>query len=102
MTLLTKTILSSAASVALGIALVSAAPAPASAGDDPKCRVTDPDAKWLTKEEVASRLKAQGFEVRRIGTDDGCLEMKGKKNGQRVEVYIHPTTGEIVNIKRDD
>lgn len=104
MTLRTKTLLSSAAGLALGLAMMAAAPAPAAASDDDgRCRVTDPNATWLTKEEVAARLKDQGFDVRRMDTEDGCLEMKGmNKDGKRVEVYVHPVSGEIVNIKRDD
>jgi hypothetical protein len=45
-------------------------------------------------------LEAQGYQVKKLGEEDGCVEMKGfDKDQKRVEVYIHPVSGEIVKIK---
>ena len=52
----------------------------------------------LTDTELRTKLEAAGYtEVRSLGHEGGCVEAKGlDKNGKRFEVYLHPTTGEIV------
>lgn len=54
--------------------------------------------KPLSDEAIRTRLIAGGFtQVRSIEREDGCVEAKGlDKDGKRFEVYLHPTTGEIV------
>ncbi|SOD95449.1 PepSY domain-containing protein [Caenispirillum bisanense] len=53
-----------------------------------------------TMEEVAAMLEGQGYDVRKMDTEDGCIEMKGMdKDGKRVEVYVHPVTAEVVKVK---
>lgn len=52
----------------------------------------------LSDAELRSRLEAAGYkEVRSLGHEDGCVEAKGMKDGKRFEVYLHPTTGEIIS-----
>lgn len=51
----------------------------------------------LSEAELRSKLEAAGYaQVRSLGHEDGCVEAKGMKDGKRFEVYLHPTTGEIV------
>ena len=53
-----------------------------------------------SKDEIKSMLESQGYQVKKLGEEDGCVEMKGfDKDQKRVEVYIHPVSGEIVKIK---
>lgn len=53
-----------------------------------------------SKDEIKSMLEAQGYQVKKLGEEDGCVEMKGfDRDQKRVEVYIHPVSGEIVKIK---
>lgn len=53
----------------------------------------------LSDTELRSKLEAAGYsQVRSIGHEGGCVEAKGlDKDGKRFEVYLHPTTGEIVS-----
>tara|TARA_R110002072_G_scaffold63634_3_gene158101 strand:- start:125 stop:427 length:303 start_codon:yes stop_codon:yes gene_type:complete len=52
-------------------------------------------AKWLTEEAMTKKLTAQGWQVRFMKEDGGCWEVYGTTpDGQRVEAYFHPATGE--------
>jgi hypothetical protein len=62
------------------------------------CQPMSGEAK--TKDEIKSMLEAQGYQVKKLGEEDGCVEMKGfDRDQKRVEVYIHPVSGKIVKIK---
>jgi hypothetical protein len=62
------------------------------------CQPMSGEAK--SKDEIRSMLEAQGYQVKKMGEEDGCIEMKGFDRDQmRVEVYVHPVSGEIVKIK---
>ena len=53
-----------------------------------------------SQDEIKSMLEAQGYQVKKLGAEDGCVEMKGfDRDQKRVEVYVHPVSGEIVRIK---
>ncbi|CCG41151.1 PepSY domain-containing protein [Magnetospirillum molischianum] len=70
--------------------------APAFAAD--LCKPADGPAK--PESEIRAMLEGQGYQIRKIATEDGCIEMKGTdKAGKRAEVYVHPVTGEIVKVK---
>jgi len=76
--------------VSLGVA------APAFAAD--VCKPIDGPAK--PESEIRAMLEGQGYQIRKIATEDGCVEMKGTdKDGKRVEIYINPVSGEIVKVK---
>lgn len=48
---------------------------------------------WKSKQELETRMKAEGWKVRRIKIDGGCYEAYGTTpEGQRVEAYFHPVT----------
>jgi hypothetical protein len=53
----------------------------------------------LSDGELRGKLEAAGYtQVRSLGHEDGCVEAKGiDKDGKRFEVYLHPTTGDIVS-----
>ncbi|KJS40042.1 MAG: hypothetical protein VR70_06580 [Rhodospirillaceae bacterium BRH_c57] len=56
-----------------------------------------------TQDDIAAMLKGQGYDVRKMDTEHGCIEMKGMdKDGKRVEVYVHPVTAEVVKIKTQE
>jgi hypothetical protein len=62
------------------------------------CQATSGEPK--SKEEIKAMLESQGYQVKKLGEEDGCIEMKGfDKDQRRVEVYVHPVSGEIVKIK---
>jgi hypothetical protein len=70
-------------------------------GDDDECRV--PMANWQPREAVQQMAEAQGWTVRRIKTDDGCYEIKGRDaSGREIEVKVDPATLAIVEFEYDD
>lgn len=59
-----------------------------------ECEPTD-RAAWLTQAALTEQLEAKGWAVRRMKPDGGCWEVYGTTpEGQRVEGYFHPITGE--------
>ena len=78
------------ASMALGASLVAMAPAHATG-----LATCDSGARsgWQDQAKLEQKLKAQGWQVRRIKEDGGCYEVYGlDKEGKRVEAYFHPLT----------
>jgi len=68
-------------------------------GDD--CRV--PMADWQPRDAVQQMAEAQGWIVRRIKTDDGCYEIKGRDaTGREIEVKVDPATLAIVVFEYED
>lgn len=58
-----------------------------------------PEDKWMSAEAVTAHATAKGFEVRKVKKEDGCWEIKGTKDGKRVEAYFDPVSGELVKTK---
>ncbi len=88
--------------IAFGSLLALAGAAGASAAElSQLCAAKDPAAPKVSEEQVRQTLAQSGYtNVRGIGTEDGCIEAKGTdSNGKRFEVYLHPTTGEIVKTR---
>jgi hypothetical protein len=55
--------------------------------------------QWLSKEQITEKVKAMGYEVRKLAEEDGCWEVKGMKDGKRVEAYFDPVSAELVKSK---
>jgi hypothetical protein len=53
-------------------------------------------AAWMSKEDITTKVTAMGYEVRKVAEEDGCWEVKGMKDGKRVEDYFDPVTAELV------
>ena len=69
--------------------------------DDDDCRV--PMVDWQPREAVQAMAEAQGWTVRRIKTDDGCYEIKGRDpTGREIEVKVDPATLAIVEVEHED
>lgn len=85
------------ASLLATVALGSAARAESehSCGDAPKD-------KWMTEDALKAKAVAMGFEVRQIKVEDGCYEVYGIKDGNKVEALFNPETGEQVGAEGDD
>lgn len=58
-----------------------------------------PQSEWMTKEAVTELATKMGYEIAGVKQEDGCWEIKGKKDGKRVEDYFDPVTGEVVESK---
>lgn len=80
----------------LGLSVLAAAPALARADWDGGQRLNVPRDQWLAPAEIADKLSGQGYKVHEIESDDGAYEVEMTKNGTRMEVYVHPATGEIL------
>jgi hypothetical protein len=85
---------------ALVVAAFAAAPVhTASATGLATCDSGSPDT-WQPQEKLSAMLKAKGWEVRNIKVDGGCYEVYAlDEKGERVEVYFHPVTLELVPTK---
>jgi hypothetical protein len=59
------------------------------------CKTVD-KAQWMSKDEITAKVTALGYEVRKVQEEDGCWEVKGMKDGQRVEAYFDPVSAELV------
>lgn len=69
--------------------------------DDDDCTV--PMTDWQPRDAVQKMAEAQGWVVRRIKTDDGCYEIKGRDaNGREIEVKVDPGSLAIVDIEYED
>jgi hypothetical protein len=56
-----------------------------------------PAAEWLSMDEVAKKLKEQGYTVRRIEASHGCYEVKvTDSKGVWLEMYVDPATAEVI------
>ncbi len=68
---------------------------------DGDCRVPMED--WQPREAVQKMAEAEGWTVRRIKTDDGCYEIKGRDaKGREIEVKVDPATLEMVEFEYDE
>ena len=69
----------------------------------PQC-TKEPRNKWLTAEQMTKKFQAQGFkdDVKKLHVSKGqCWEIYGTdKTGQKVEVYFHPISGEIMELNK--
>lgn len=54
-----------------------------------------------TEQTIRERLTAQGYEVRKIKTEDGMYEAYVVKDGKRAELYLNKDL-EVVREKTDD
>jgi len=52
-------------------------------------------------EEIRAMLTEQGYDVRRVKSEDGMYEAYAMKNGQRMEIYVNDDL-EIVRTEIDD
>ena len=85
----------------LGItALLAFAPA---LGWAQECVVNAGETEMSAEEAKAIMVEAGYTDIRKVEKEYGCLEGKGFTDDQkRLEVYVHPVSGEIVEVKIED
>jgi hypothetical protein len=72
--------------------LLASASLAALAHGDVKCPAV-PKAEWRPPAELAAKLKAEGWVIRRMEATPTCYEVYAKDpQGQRVEAFFHPKT----------
>lgn len=73
--------------------------APALAGQ----RCSAPMAEWKPREALVEKLRADGWTIRRIKTDDGCYKVRAvDAEGRHVRAKFDPATLERVARDGDD
>lgn len=87
-------------SVFAGVVSVVMFSGAASAGPKPHC--TDkPRNEWLTVAEISTKAEALGYKIHEIEREGSCYELEGyDKNGAKIEILLHPITGETVPYKK--
>ena len=84
-----------ASSVTLAVAAFALALPAAATGDDVKCGNTS--GEWMSTDAAEAKVAEMGYEVRRVKSEDSCYEVYAVgKDGQMVEIYMNPVTGDIV------
>lgn len=64
----------------------------ASAHGDVKC-TTKPQSEWKSHDELAKKLKSEGWQIRRMEATKSCYEVYAKDpKGKRVEAFFDPVT----------
>lgn len=60
-----------------------------------------PQETWQPQAKLEKQLTDKGWQIRRIKIDGGCYEVYAlNEKGERVEVYFHPKTLEVVPTKK--
>ena len=91
-------IIASIASAVFALSAVSA-----HADQDYGNRCNAPMAEWQPRENLQQKLEAEGWQVKRIKTDDGCYEVYAiDKDGNRIEAYFDPKSLKMLRKKSDD
>lgn len=56
-----------------------------------------PQSQWLSIEALQAKVEAEGYKVQKAKLKQACGELYTiDKNGQRVELFVDPTSGKIV------
>ncbi len=62
-----------------------------------------PKDKWLTVTQITEKFTAQGYDVRQVKVEKGAYEVYAvAKDGKRLEVLVHPATGEILGDEAEE
>lgn len=70
---------------------------------DDETQLNVPRDKWLTVTQVTEKFTAQGYDVRQVKIEKGAYEVYAvAKDGKRVEVLVHPATGEILGDEAEE
>ncbi|NOZ65746.1 MAG: PepSY domain-containing protein [Alphaproteobacteria bacterium] len=59
-----------------------------------------PKSQWMSKESVTKTLKEEGYEIRKVEVEDGCYEVYAMKDGKKLEIFINPKNGNVVDTKQ--
>ena len=68
----------------------------------PKCTEQD-RSEWMTEEAMKAQIAAEGYQIKKFKITSGnCYEIYGyDTQNQKVEIYYHPVTGEVVKKEID-
>lgn len=70
---------------------------PAQAGSLGHPCTSAPESQWLPIQELQTKVEALGFKIQKAKLKNACGELYTlDKNGNRVELFVDPTNGQIV------
>ena len=79
------------------LAAVIGSTAVAQAGSLDRPCTSAPQSEWLSLQALQSKVEARGYKVQKAKLKRACGEIYTiDKNGERVELFVDPTNGEIV------
>jgi hypothetical protein len=80
----------------IAAALLGAA-ATAQAGSLGKPCTSAPEGQWLPMQQLQAKVEAQGYKVQKAKLKNACGELYTlDKNGSRIELFVDPTSGQII------
>jgi hypothetical protein len=86
--------------ILLSVVMLSAVSTQSHATGRMTCEPVD-KANWIEEAALEEKLASAGWTVRRMKVDGGCWEVYGTTpEGERVEAYFHPATGEKLLVSR--
>lgn len=81
----------------LTAAAVTLGTAAAQGGSLGKPCTSAPETQWLPMQQLQAKVEAQGYKLQKAKLKNACGELYTlDKNGNRVELFVDPTTGQIV------
>ncbi|WP_370162209.1 PepSY domain-containing protein [Limimaricola soesokkakensis] len=83
---------------AVGLALLAGQPALAA-----ELCEGGPREQWMTSDEIEKIVVEMGYSTDdyMLMIEDGCLEAKLTHEGDRIEIYFEPITGEVMKVKQE-
>ena len=80
-----------------GVAAVLGVVATAPAGSLGRPCTSAPQSQWLPIQELQAMVEALGYKVQKAKLKNACGELYTiDKNGGRVELFVDPTSGQII------
>ena len=87
---------------AIAAAAFAATTGPVLADNHHRCEHIEAS-QWMSVADITAKAEANGLTVREVDRDEGCYEVKGTDaKGQRLEVLMHPVSGDVVKTEIDD
>lgn len=86
-----------AAAFAIALAMLGAATSARAAGVGEPC-TSAPEDGWLSIEALEGKVEALGYKVQKADLKSACGDMYviDKKNGARLQLFVDPTSGDII------
>jgi hypothetical protein len=89
------------AAFAIGLAAIGAATGTAFAAGSTQPAATQ--GQWMTVDQITTKLKAEGYQVRQVKAQGKVYEFKGfDPKGRRIETEIDPVSGTVLGTDSDD
>ncbi len=83
--------------VTVAAVIVAAAAASAQAGSLGRPCTSAPPNQWLSMQDLQAKVEALGYKVQKAKLAKACGEFYTlDKSGNRIELFVDPTSGEIV------